>query len=713
MGYLDNTGLAYFWEKIKSNFFPATKEIPENANLNDYVTPGAYNCFTNATSATISNVPSPKAFSLIVYRTGNNNSCVQFVSLYSNGLSSQGEQDNANRIFTRTYYYQDGWSPWAEIATSLDRPVDYTSAGWTLDTYANHCWHKMATFRSTNSTTDRRAVFLVTDSYWYGTTAPNGRPDLKIGLLHVHIRKTIGACASTRKLSFNLNTGYDPNDFVLVYNPVDDSDELWTRIPIRYTFRTFNLIETGLHYGGNRYYQTTVNPIEMYRRVRDSEGYASYPTGEGYVAIVSENSDIMQPSKGIRALEFSYAGSTNGVGRLTSANNLNVGGGVVKYFNATSSMTVENGKPVHIPTLSGMDSHILHLPWDGDNGYDSQIAVPNNDTVTDPEVVKTMQWRAAGDGIDGRVETLEDGTKIQKSWSDWHQLLDDQFIFDGLRPNNRFITRYAICSTAAATAVKTVDILGFELHIGAYVIITFTHTNSAAVANLKLNVSNTGDIPIKYRNGNVAAAGDLIANRPFLFVYDGTNWQLGIDIDKNTNNYERVRTYYPIKAKSAITKQHIIVAGEDGLYFMLTSGSPFSIKYPPLYATSAISANTKSSNAYYFCYLEDPVIANEAAETLTLDKALYIKGHLNGTTFTPFATKSLVCTEPTTEDGYQYLKLGVVKASSTSSDALRAQIEIDHPIFEYVNGSFCLYEPKATNAEIDAIFDDCIFSMKG
>lgn len=704
MGYLDNTGLAYFWEKIKSNFFPATKEIPENADLNDYKTPGAYCCPTNAAVATLDNAPTIKAFSLIVYRTGNSNSCVQFVSLFSTGLSNQGAQDDANRIFTRTYYWYDGWSPWAEIVTSLDRPVDYTSAGWTLDTYADHCWHKMATFRNTNNTTDRRAVFLVTDSFWHGTIAPNGRPDLKIGLLHVHIRKTPGTCATSRRLSFNLNTGYDPNDFVLVYNPVDDSDELWTRIPIRYDFRTFNLIETGLNYGGNRYYQTTVNPIEMYRRVRDSEGYASYPTGEGYVAIVSENSDIMQPSKGIRALEFSYAGSTNGVGRLTSANNLNVGGGVVKYFNATQSMTVANGKPTRAPaSAGGEDAHIIHLPWDGTNGYDSQLAVPNlgRPSTETEEFLYAMAFRAGT----GQTDTLEDGTKVQTYWGDWTHLVDERFVLDGIHPDRRYVSRYGVCETAASTGVKAVDIPGFELHVGAYVIVTFTITNSAAVANLKLNVSNTGDKPIKYRNANLAAVGDLIANRPFLFVYDGTNWQLGIDINKNDDHYERLRTYYPIKAKSAITKQHVIVAGEDGLYFMLTSGSPFSIKYPPLYATSAISANAKSTSAYYFCYLDTAVITNEAAETLTLDKALYIKGHLNDTTFTPFAVKSLVCTEPTTEDGYQYLKLGVVKAASTSSDELRCQIEIEHPIYEYINGSFCLYEPKATNAEIDSIFD--------
>ena len=703
MGYLDNTGLAYFWEKIKSNFFPATKDIPENADLNDYKAPGAYVCRTNAAVATLDNVPTDKAFSLIVYRTGNSNSCVQYVSVFSTGLASQGEHDQANRIFTRTYYWDNDWSPWAEIVTSLDRPVNYTSAGWTLDTYADHCWHRMATFRNTNTGTDRRAVFLVTDSYWNGTSAPNGRPDLKIGLLHVHIRKTVGTCATSRQLSFNLNAGYDPNDFVLVYNPVDDSDELWTRIPNRYNFRTFNLMETGLNYGGNRYYQTTVNPIEMYRRVRDVEGYDSYPTGEGYVAITAENAVIEQPSRGVTDLGVYYNGISTK--RIKNANTLPVGLGTLRYFNATSSMT-EGGKPTRAPASAGdEDAHIIHLPWDGTNGYDSQLAVPNlgRPSTATEEFLYTMAFRAGA----GQTDTLEDGTKVQTYWGDWTHLVDERFVLDGIHPDRRYVSRYGVCSTAAATAVKTVDIPGFELHVGAYVIVTFTITNSAAVANLKLNVSNTGDIPIKYRNGNVAAAGDLIANRPFVFVYDGTNWQLGIDINKNDDHYERLRTYYPIKAKSAITKQHVIVAGEDGLYFMLTSGSPFSIKYPPLYATAAISANAKSLSAYYFCYLDTAVITNEAAETLTLNKALYIKGHLNGTTFTPFATKSLVCTEPTTEDGYQYLKLGVVKAVSTSSDELRCQIEIEHPIYEYVGGAFRLYQTAlATNTDIDALFGD-------
>ena len=705
MGYLDNTGLAYFWEKIKSNFFPGTKEISANADLNDYRTPGIYCCPQNTTAATLDNAPVPHAFSLQVYKTvwssGGDEGCRQIFM----GYHATETSDFSNRVWIRSYYKSHGWSEWYQIVTSMDRPVEYTSVGWDESTFnANNVWYKVATFSHNRQRSDRRVVFTVTDSYMDGLNAPNGRGDLKYGILHVHIRRDNDFAAyglTISKLTWHLISGYDVNDFVMVYIPSTDVLELWTRVPNRYNYRTFNLIENGNIYGGNRYRQHQYNSIELYGRVSNTGAQASYPTGEGYYIIKSEAAVLEQPSRGLIDLGVYY--NKTDKSRLTTAYNFEAGKGLLEYLNSGSQMTVENGALTRTDDATRYDSHMLRLPWDNQNGYDSILAIPNGHTLNANGSLAAMAWRA-GIGSNG-LTTDENGIIRQTAYTDWFHLIDDRFTIDGVHVKKQHTTHYGVCSTAAATAVKTVDIPHFELVTGAYVIVTFTNTNSAAVANLKLNVSNTGDKPIKYRNGNVAAADDLRANRPFLFVYDGANWQLGIDIDKNTNNYERVRTYYPIKAKSAITKQHVIVADDTGLYFMLTSGSPFSIKYPPLYATSAISANAKSTNAYYFCFLDAAVITNEAAETLTLDKALYIKGHLNGTTFTPFAAKSLVCTEPTTEDGYQYLKLGVVKAAGTDSDALRAQIEMEHPIYEYVNGSFCLYEPKASNSDIDSIFD--------
>lgn len=90
---------------------------------------------------------------------------------------------------------------------------------------------------------------------------------------------------------------------------------------------------------------------------------------------------------------------------------------------------------------------------------------------------------------------------------------------------------YGTCSTVAGTVAKVVDCADFtadNLKAGAIIIVTFTATNSGAVANLTMNVNSTGAKPIKYINngtlGNLSSAGYLKANTEYPFYYDGANW---------------------------------------------------------------------------------------------------------------------------------------------------------------------------------------------
>lgn len=110
---------------------------------------------------------------------------------------------------------------------------------------------------------------------------------------------------------------------------------------------------------------------------------------------------------------------------------------------------------------------------------------------------------------------------------------------------------YVTCGTAAATAAKTVTMSGFKLETGSWIAIKFTVTNTAAVANLTLNVNSTGAKGIKYRNSNLPAVGTLTANRIYLFVYDGTYWQIVGDLDTNSNNYDRIMLSTRIYAGTA------------------------------------------------------------------------------------------------------------------------------------------------------------------
>lgn len=92
------------------------------------------------------------------------------------------------------------------------------------------------------------------------------------------------------------------------------------------------------------------------------------------------------------------------------------------------------------------------------------------------------------------------------------------------------IRPYSTCSTAAATAAKTVSITGFTLCTGATVLVKFDNTNSATSPTL--NINSTGDKPIKWKG---VSNNILDANVYYEFIYDGTNWMVIGEADtKNT-----------------------------------------------------------------------------------------------------------------------------------------------------------------------------------
>lgn len=110
---------------------------------------------------------------------------------------------------------------------------------------------------------------------------------------------------------------------------------------------------------------------------------------------------------------------------------------------------------------------------------------------------------------------------------------------DGMNFNGTAnITHFATCSTAAATAAKTVTLSGFNCSAGAKIAVKFTVTNTAA--NPTLNVSNTGAKSIKYR-GAAIAANYLAANRVYEFVYDGTDYLLVGDTDTTYSAGEGIK----------------------------------------------------------------------------------------------------------------------------------------------------------------------------
>lgn len=87
-------------------------------------------------------------------------------------------------------------------------------------------------------------------------------------------------------------------------------------------------------------------------------------------------------------------------------------------------------------------------------------------------------------------------------------------------------TAYGVCSTATATAAKTVDMTGFTLITGATIFVKFTYANSATDTAPTLNVNSTGAKAIVSMTGKAAGWQD---GAVVCLTYDGTSWVINSD----------------------------------------------------------------------------------------------------------------------------------------------------------------------------------------
>lgn len=266
---------------------------------------------------------------------------------------------------------------------------------------------------------------------------------------------------------------------------------------------------------------------------------------------------------------------------------------------------------------------------------------------------------------------------------------------------------YCTCSTAGATAEKIINIVGnpdWELAEGSIIVVKFTNTNTAS--NVTLNVNGTGAKSIYYQQSVYTYDWNHItgfANRSIMYVYDGTYW-VWISSSSDNDTYDRTKYLKNIKCGSTAIVGGNIIVGKDGLYSHLKLGNAFDITYPILYASSGIAASGTGTNNFLALPF---TLTTTQSITLTAFKPVFIKGSLSGTIFTPVSTTPLTQTVPTSADGYEYILLGM--AFSTTG----VYLTIDHPIYEYYNGSFQLYVPERSGTMISNEDDLMLNTVEG
>ncbi|MBD5555221.1 MAG: hypothetical protein HDQ95_07780 [Roseburia sp.] len=180
------------------------------------------------------------------------------------------------------------------------------------------------------------------------------------------------------------------------------------------------------------------------------------------------------------------------------------------------------------------------------------------------------------------------------------------------------IAHYGTCSTAAATAAKTVACTGFTLVTGSVIRVKFTVTNTAS--NPTLNVNGTGAKSVYYR-GSAIAAGYLAANRTYEFVYNGTQYEL---VGDNISSLETEMTSLKKSVSdgksavaSAITAQGVTTAADASYETMAANiTSAGTEKYNAGYSAGSSSVTVKTQTK--------TVTPNASKQTVNPDSGYYL-----------------------------------------------------------------------------------------
>lgn len=244
-----------------------------------------------------------------------------------------------------------------------------------------------------------------------------------------------------------------------------------------------------------------------------------------------------------------------------------------------------NKKLIHFKTFANFNSQKLSAN-EANTKYTTGIS--GTETSGNPDIlyqsicfIKDTQqiwthgqiYNASADGggeIPTKLSELEndsgfitsDGTSAKAN-----QLTTTRFIngvpFNGTTNVNNFVS----CSTAAATAAKTVTIDGFRLLSGAQVRVKFTNANTASSPTL--NVNSTGAKSIYYNGlystSFTSTSFPFDADKIYTFTYDGTYWRLEGDW-LNTVTATSTSANYPLILGPSASAGATITSGDKMLY---------------------------------------------------------------------------------------------------------------------------------------------------
>ena len=279
---------------------------------------------------------------------------------------------------------------------------------------------------------------------------------------------------------------------------------------------------------------------------------------------------------------------------------------------------------------------------------------------------------------------------------------------------------YGTCDSEADEVEKAVDCPDFtmdDLKPGAMICVIFSINNNGAVANLKLNVNETGAKPIKYiYNGaysNIPSKDYIKLNQIYHFTYDGTNWIIQLNYNTNTNTlgYQLRTNSMSLPMTDKVYRYRLFFTSADNTHFVPANVSTSTN------TTALRDVTSRKINPFgRICYYSSTSAVNAQARpgaTTLYDQVAFSLGYsfnLTGAdlTLTPWESVYIKCEPqsdgsaiiyslepyvqslPETDDGFIYIFLGVAYSATA------VELMMYHPVYWYKNGKL---QPYVQNAQ--------------
>ena len=250
---------------------------------------------------------------------------------------------------------------------------------------------------------------------------------------------------------------------------------------------------------------------------------------------------------------------------------------------------------------------------------------------------------------------------------------------------------YIVGTQTAATGSWTGVTKDSSLYAGKTIAYKLPYAGSGnASLQLKDSAGNNvgGNIPVYSMTTRVTT--HYPAQSVIQMTFDGTNWRTAGWY--NTDTYNRTRWQNVILAAAAITNGYVICGTASG-YRNVAAGVTFDLSYPLLYCATTKAAGETSDNN--FLQINGIKITNNGTVTSAANyKTVYLVGTVSGNTFTVKASPFMTTVEPTSEDGFFYIPLGVFYNSTTN-----IYFNSTKDLYAYIDGKFRQVTPTEVVAE--------------